>query len=159
MTNGLGVVLTAALLSACSPAGPTEPIRTWPPDALLVVSVRLGTEKAAIVRESGRLGLVIGPEHGPVTLRTSYPDRPGIATVYLTSAGGTSPGPYPTFVFGNLPPGATNVQFNLPGSLAGVAGGVFLVAAPVADVSPNALGWSFLSPSGQVVLAGSGIRN
>ena len=158
----ISVIIGLSVLGCSWSNQPHEPARTWPPDGALAVKLPLGSDLAAIVRENGRLWLLVGPAAGPVTARTSFPDKPGktgTATVYLATAGGTDPGAYPTFVFGNAPPGASAFYLNLQGSLVGFNQGVFLAAAPEEDVLPDSFTWSFTSPAGPIILSGLGIRS
>jgi len=149
-------VLVAVVAQGCSITGLGAP--QWTPEFVrlpLVVKLETADGIVGVVRRSGALVLVMGPDMQALREQTSGADRPGSTSLnMLTSGGELPPATYYSWIYGNAPPGAMRFSTNLGGAGGDVVDGIFVLALEEKDLDPEVLAWAFVDADGDVIQRG-----
>ncbi|MBA3877726.1 MAG: hypothetical protein C0498_12530 [Anaerolinea sp.] len=116
----------------------------------LVIELETPDGSAGLARRVGGLDLFITNPDGTFWKATSVRDRPRETTVYLMVGGDTS------WVFGNAPIGAANVEVSIAGAQATLRSGLYIVSVPK-SVMPSEVSWRFVAADGTLIVSGIGL--
>jgi hypothetical protein len=147
------LALIGALVMGCGLATPS----VRPPSApAFNAQIATPDGPVGLVQTNDSIELYLQSSDGGTYKVTSTPSA-SAPTVHLYSQGGATGRQLNTFVFGEAPDGATAVMVN--GTRTVVTAGLYVVGLAAKELRPDAIVWSFLGASDQVIARGSGIKN